>query len=378
MKTVGRLVLNISTICVFGISNAQEPNTPNPTAPGKGISPSKAVSAAQPAVPQMPADPEVLSAVVVISGEKAAGTGFFCKFRGKSYIATNQHVLGAGNRLTIRTSQGASVTVKQIFAATDADIALLECASIPPGVTELEVATLPDSGIQKDDQIIVPGNSKADGVITQTAGKLLAIGPQKIEVDNPVYGGNSGSPLLHVTSKKVIGVLTEAHLLSLNQFDKASFRSKNSAIKSEIRYFGHRIDSVQKWEPLNWNAFQMTESVLKQNRGDLEDIFAYFTDSSDRYKNYTKLHEARIAAAKIYYDPSSSNADKIAAFNRFLREIDFLARRAKSSLDSQKIYFFQKGEATTIVKMADAILKGSEIAKRDNDLVATLLDRGKK
>ena len=57
---------------------------------------------------------------------------------------------------------------------------------------------------------------------------------------------NSTDPLIRVLQAK--GVLTEAEKLSLDEFGEASFRNGNSALKSEIRYFGHRLDSVQQWE----------------------------------------------------------------------------------------------------------------------------------
>lgn len=179
--------------------------------------------------------PELLNAVVTISGNEGAGTGFICNFHGKPYVATNQHVLAAGNQLIIRTTSGEALIPQKFFAATNADITLIQCASVPAGITPLEIAKLPDSSIHQGDPVIIPGNSKGDGVITQTPGKLLAVGPQRVEVDNPVYPGNSGSPIIHLSSKNVIGVLTEAELVTLNQFEKASFRSKNSTIKSEIR-----------------------------------------------------------------------------------------------------------------------------------------------
>lgn len=327
-------------------------------------------------VVQTPPAPAVLNAIVTISGHEGAGTGFICNFRGKPYVATNQHVLSVGDGLTIRTSSGIPIVPSQIFAATDADIALVQCASIPPGTTALDVATLENLSLEKDNATLVPGNSKGDGVITQTPGKLLAIGPQRIEVDNPVYPGNSGSPIIHVSSKQVIGVLTEAELVSFNEFEKASFRSKDSSIKSTIRYFGYRLDSVRQWEGLNWSVFQRTEALLKQSRDELDAILAYLTTSSSSYKKFRELHETRNAAATIFNDRHVSNADKIEAYEGFLRDVARMAQRAKARLDSQKVYFSQQHSLETITRMSDVIVAGIDIAQRDNDLAAKLLDQG--
>jgi hypothetical protein len=149
-----------------------------------------------------------------------------------------------------------------------------------------------------------------------------------------------------------------------------------SNLGKTLRYFGHRIDSVQKWEPLSWQGFHQTELLMKQSREELNNIVAYFTDSSDHYKDFRDLHIARNNAATIYNDKNHSLSDKQAAYERFLRDIEALAWRAKSRLSNCKIYFSQQNSADTIFKLSDYISGGTAIAKRDSDLVVTLLQRG--
>ena len=103
--------------------------------------------------------------------------------------------------------------------------------------SEYPDATLPDPHVKRDDQTVVPGNSKSDRVITQTAGKLLAIGPQGIEVDNPVYPGNTGSPIVHTDSVEVIGILTKGNYSHSTRsrsslFDRTTRRSATSVTGS--------------------------------------------------------------------------------------------------------------------------------------------------
>ena len=236
---------------------------------------------------------------------------------------------------------------------------------------------MPNDLIHSADPVVIPGNSKGDGVITETAGKLLAIGPKKIEVDNPVYRGNSGSPIVHSSSSKVLGLLTEAELVTLDSFDRASFKSKNSAIKSEIRYFGYRFDSVQAWEPLNWQYFQYTENAIALARKELESLFAYFTDSSTRYKEFQDLHDARNRAAMVFNTKNLSVADKQEAARRFFRDIEYLARRARERVDNRMVYFIQKQDIETIRRMADRLRDGIAIVQREDELTTTLLQRGK-
>ena len=61
-----------------------------------------------------------------------------------------------------------------------------------------------------DDPVVTPGNSEGGEVILNTEGKVLGIGPEHIEISNPVYHGNSGGPVIHTKTGKVLGVVTQA------------------------------------------------------------------------------------------------------------------------------------------------------------------------
>ena len=58
------------------------------------------------------------------------------------------------------------------------------------------------------DAIVVLGNSGGGGVVTKLEGKLVGIGPDRIEVSAEFIPGNSGSPIIHVPTGKVIGIAT--------------------------------------------------------------------------------------------------------------------------------------------------------------------------
>lgn len=362
---------------VTGTSPAAVPSSSlSPAASGALVVGGSPAPPSSPVATPLPvAKPETLAAVVVITGSEGAGTGFVCNFRGKTYVATNQHVLGVGNPLTIRTSTGMALGVRRLFAATDADIALLEPAALPPGTTSLTVATLPDPGIRPNDPTLVLGNSQGDGVVTQTPGKLLAVGPQRIEVNNPVYPGNSGSPILDVPTGQVIGVLTEAEMVTLNEFEKASFRSKDSTIKTTVRYFGHRLDSVQGWEPLDWTTYQDTEALLRQSRTELLALFGYLSDTSTAYKRLPEIHGTINAVDSVFADEHESTTDKLEAFDRFLRDLERYARRAKARFDGRKIYFQQREKVDTVRRLSDTLLAAVAVARRDNSVAQTLFSK---
>lgn len=317
-----------------------------------------------------------LAAVVTITGSEGAGTGFICNYRGKTYVVTNQHVLEAGSPLTILTSDNIQLVPQQFLAATDEDLLLIKCASIPSNIRPLEIEALPNPSIQDGNDLNIPGNSKGDGVITQTSGKLLAIGPQQVEVDNPIYQGNSGSPIIDVASGKVIGVLTYATLVTLTPFETQSFQSSQSSIKSRVRYFGYRIDAVRKWEYLDWQTFQQNQALINQSQEELEDIFAFFNGSSDQYKTFQKLVDAWKNASITCSDGESSVSDKVEAYNRFLRDVAFLARTAKTRVGNRNYYFCQTANLDVISQMSDTIHTGVADAGKNEDFERVLFRRG--
>lgn len=319
--------------------------------------------------------PEQLSGVVTISGAGGSGTGFFCQIKEKVFILTNQHVLSGNKDAVFKTQAGEIVPIETIFVADSADIALLKPKNVPAGVKTFELLDQPDINSKKDDLVIVPGNSKGDGVITQTSGKIIAIGPQRVETNNPVYPGNSGSPVVHFTTGKVIGVLTEAELITLNEFEKASFRNKESAIKSEIRYFSHRADTILKWQTLDWTYFQESDALLTKSREEVELLLAYLTDSSDSYKNFKELHTARNRAQAIWKS-KYSEGDKLTGTRRFFRDIEGLAKAAQLRLQSRNFTYSQREQILGIDARVKAILDAMEIAGRDTELLEELILRG--
>ncbi len=245
---------------------------------------------------------EQLNAVVTITGDTGCGTGFVSVVKGKPCIITNQHVLVGQSKLVITNASGITFRGNGFIAAKNADIALITLEKIPDGVIPLSIAEKANELAQLNDSTNIPGNSKGDGVITVTPGKVIAFGPQKIEISNPVFAGNSGSPIIHSKSGKVIGVLTEATLIKLTAFDKAAQANPNSQIKSEIRYFGHRIDMVTGWETLDWKKFSETSEAIKEGWAQIE-AACYLLADNPKWKENQKLVEiidkANLGRAKI-------------------------------------------------------------------------------
>ena len=118
-----------------------------------------------------------------------------------------------------------------------------------PGGKPMEIMQGVDEKVTIDDEIVVLGNSEGAGVINTIKGRVVGVGPQLVEVDAPFQPGNSGSPIIHLKTGKVIGVAT---YLTIKKYDAATKEVLKAPV---IRRFGYRLDSVKTWQPVNWQAF---------------------------------------------------------------------------------------------------------------------------
>lgn len=320
---------------------------------------------------------EQMAAVAVVEGNAGNGTAFLCRIQGEVMLVTNQHLLSGQQRVRIRLRDGREVVPGALHAAEDADIVMARLPKAPSGIEPLEILVAPEAFTATQDEVVIPGNSKGDGVITVTPGKLVAFGPRRVEIDNPVYAGNSGSPIIHRKTGKVIGVLTEAELIALDDLDLTSFRSANSSIKSEIRYFGHRIDTVQNWPELNWATFHKNDQAIARSRLELEAIYAYFTGSSSSYKDFRALHRLRNETIEELSRPRMSAVDRGKTVDHFFDEIDGMIDSAVNRIDRPHLEFIHRTEAEQLRRLARALRAGTAIARRDDATTRLLIERGR-
>jgi len=227
-------------------------------------SPANAAAQAQPAqaAPTVRLSEDQARAVVLIKGDNGEGTGFLIKTVDGPVVVTNIHVISNNPNLKITTNTGAQVTILSYKGATDRDLAMIAVKD-DPSFSYLTLAADLSHTVQVGDEVITPGNSEGGEVMLNTDGKVLGIGPDRIEFSNPIYHGNSGGPIFDVKTGTVIGVVTEAmKVVNSDDLDKASFASRNSAISGSMRYFGFRLDNVPAWEAYDWNRFQNETAFL--------------------------------------------------------------------------------------------------------------------
>jgi len=289
----------------------------------------------EPAPPGFP--PGLIDAVVTIKTDIGSGTGFVAKFKDRFFIVTNQHVIDGVKKVDLRTRSGQTLRPNFFLGAVDADIALLALPDYLETFPYFRIEEATTFTAKDGDLLIIPGNSLGDGVITSTHGKLLNTGPQRIEVDNPVFPGNSGSPIYHVPSGMVVGVLTEAETRAGEQLDRvseSSIKNEESQIKSDTRYFGHRIDSVAKWVNFDWQRYQSLSNFLVSAEEEISHIESFIFGSDSDYEKFADLHKAVNEADRVFRSDKFAAAEYIKALDSLVTNINTLTFRKIRHLEA--------------------------------------------
>jgi hypothetical protein len=112
--------------------------------------------------------------------------------------------------------------------------------------------------------------------INTITGRIVGIGPDLVEVDAPFQPGNSGSPIIHLKSGKVVGLAT--YVIVRNQ-DLLTGRADAAP---KIRRFGYRLDTITKWEPIDWKSFWAQQMQLEAIEKRTEDLTGFLVDLAKR------------------------------------------------------------------------------------------------
>ena len=262
------------------VASSQSPSAVGATTPAPSVPDATAAATAAPGK----LTEDQARAVVLIKGDKAEGTGFLIKTPNGPVVITNIHVIANNPNVKITTNTGALVTVLSQKCASDRDLAML--AIQDNGYSYLQMAPDISKVVAPGDEVITPGNSEGGEVMLNTSGKVLGVGPERIEIDNPIYHGNSGGPVFHTKSGTVLGVVTEAEEVELgDDLDKTSFASRNSAIAGKMRYFALRLDTVTNWIDVDPKAFAIETAFLDQFEDQSERLDAYLNRSDNTESN---------------------------------------------------------------------------------------------
>lgn len=230
--------------------------SPNPFGSGPAASPSPTAEvSSELAAKTAELVRDYRNSLVVVKGRDGAGSGFLATMGDRVFLATNTHVVAGVKRPAFTALDGTNVKTGAASLAVGHDIFLMMTASAEK---PWEIMKDVDKNAGIGDDIVVLGNAEGAGVINTITGKIVGIGPDRVEVNAPFVPGNSGSPIIHVKTGKVIGVAT---YLVVQNFDPAT---KEKVKEPIVRRFGYRLDSVKAWQPVNWAAFSMQASKMEE------------------------------------------------------------------------------------------------------------------
>jgi len=197
------------------------------------------------------------------------------------------------------------------------------------------------------DDVFVFGNSDGGGVVTNLPGTVAGLGPDRIEVTSEFIPGNSGSPIIHAKSGKVIGIATYL-TKRYDEFSSWAKRTSSGGGGNEVvRRFGFRLDSVQTWQPVSWPQFVAEAGRIQAISTLTEEIFNFLgalrTGRSASFATEALRRPAtdwlgKIGRARL------AEVDRINAMQSFLSSLRFLVRRDVTDADGALRYDYFRGE----------------------------------
>jgi Trypsin-like peptidase domain/GYF domain 2 len=292
---------------------------------------------------------------VVIKDGSASGSGFICRDGQKTWLYTNVHV-GAGMRNPqFNRLDGSQIRVGAAEAGGGRDVMRL---AVTDAMQPLEVMQNLDAAARIGDEVVVMGNSGGGGVVTTLPGKLVGIGPDRIEVSAEFIPGNSGSPIVHVPTGKVIGIATYL-IKRYDEFSPTNSRSGKPEVAT-VRRFGYRLDGIQKWEAINWTAFHAESEQLRQISALTEDVFDFLDCVRRHAEPQFETETLRRPASEWLSGVRRSQvsvADRNRATQNFLSSLRFMVRADMTAAENRIRYSYFRERLRKEREVRDSLYK---------------------
>jgi S1-C subfamily serine protease len=324
----------------------------------KNLPPLPAPSASAPAEPGPAPDfgdlvQHYSGALILVKATEGSGSGFVCKAAdGQVRLLTNIHVVAGMKQPQFTALNGTRLNVANPEAAVGRDI-FRTTINAPPAAA-LDLVTDLESTVKIGDDVVVLGNSGGGGVVTKLEGKLVGIGPDRVEVSAEFIPGNSGSPIVHVPSGKVIGIATYL----TKRYEEFAGKGANPSGDSTIRRFGFRVDKVAQWQPVNWAAFQgEAEQIrrIEQLTGDVFDFLGSLRKKSRSDFATDTLRRPAMQWLSVVNKPHVSPSDRLAATRGFLGSLRAMVRGDVYAADGQLRYDYFRNELSQQREIRDRL-----------------------
>jgi hypothetical protein len=232
---------------------------------------------------------------------------------------------------------------------------------LQPGNNGISLVESFEGTVTVNDPIAVYGNTGGGDVATAINGKVAGIGPDRVEISAEIEHGNSGSPIIHMPSGRVIGVVT--------------YVTKDDLLSGEkkIRRFGYRLDTVKQWETVDWTRFyadadkleNATATTTELNRAFLE--LNGLNERTNKFRVYAYESPVIRNALDNFYstlDRAETKRDANRAVNNLLETLKGVSQSYPMSVKPTFTYDYfrrqfteQDGDRTEIMKSFVNILQ---------------------
>ena len=298
--------------------------------------------------------------LIVVSGKNGSGSGFVARYGTGTFLFTNTHVAAGENGTGFKTLEGTAVQTGAASSAAGHDILLLQA---PASSQPLEIMNGVEENTAVGDDVVVLGNAEGAGAINSITGKIVGFGPQLLEIDATFHPGHRGSPIVHLKTGQVIGVATD---LTVRKYDNAT---KEAAKEPVVRRFGYRLDSVRKWQPVNWPVFSAEAAEMEAIEKLTVDLVSLLRDlTKDRkidrntHANpaLTKHIDAWLEAKEKGLNPKDAEAAdrSLLSFLKIACQNDLTAARPRLTYDYfQRLLVEQEKERAQIADAFAGLLR---------------------
>jgi len=184
---------------------------------------------------------------VSIEGDPRSGIGFIAQLKDGIALVTQARVIDGETRFSARTGSGTPIHEDHLLFADTADIARIGDAKLTSG---LAIADPVDGLVNIGDEVVVLGNNNGSGTAVPIPGRVTAIGPDAVDIDAPFAPGDSGGPVIHVKTGKVIGVAAYLRIRQIDPDDESG-----SAMRVIERRCAYRLDTIAHWNEVDPQTF---------------------------------------------------------------------------------------------------------------------------
>jgi len=258
---------------------------------------------------------DLMRSIVTVKGAKGSNSGFIARYNGKKYLITSIHAI-FDNEISFFNANNEKIEVSSSpTLAADRDVAFFELKEdnpLPALKVEPDISTL-----EQGHPIIVYGNSLGDEANIRLGGKILAMGPQNLEISAEIVPGNSGSPIISARTGNVVGIA------SYGVISKPTFSTKGTRFE-DVRRFGYRLDTLRDIQPFD-KAKYLSDIKIHNAIDDMNELALIIL--RDIYESYDGKWIPDL-------DPAKYDTKKYPSMQGVIRDWNELIKGGKKSMNT--------------------------------------------